>query len=111
MKKCSLCGTEMILNPRRGGTALSPQQALYCEACHGTGTDRYRRVCRDCEGLGIELPKSILLKRGNNSERLWTQKVLTEYSKIKGLKFQEVVWQILFVTASEMDLELQREHD
>ena len=82
-----------------------------CKACHGSGTDRYRRVCRDCEGLGIELPKSILLKRGNNSERLWTQKVLTEYSKIKGLKFQEVVWQILFVTASDMDLELQREHD
>ena len=49
-------------------------------------------------------PDTFLMKRGKDPDRRWTQEILLRYSKDKGIKFQEVVWQILFTAASRMDL-------
>jgi hypothetical protein len=55
-----------------------------------------------------ELPETVLLVRGKNADRKWTQEVIHEYSDSKGTTFQEVVWEILFVAASRLELEMQK---
>ena len=51
-----------------------------------------------------EPPETFLMKRGKNPDRKWTQEVLLRYSENRGIKFQEVVWDILFTAASRMDI-------
>lgn len=55
-----------------------------------------------------KLPETFLLVRGKNSDRKWTQEILHEYSSIRGITFQEVVWEILFVAASRMELDMYK---
>lgn len=58
-----------------------------------------------------EPPETFLMKRGKNPDRKWTQEILLRYSENKGIKFQEVIWEIMFEAASRIELQTAWQYD